>query len=239
LKKNLEFRRSPSSNPIEKTTLSPMKLHNFLFPIILLINPSIGLAQTKAASPDSGEYKTLFSAGMKLLDGRIYLDGQTLPAIGLLEKEELAKASSLLQGAARAEPGNGAPLLMLAKIEERLGNKEACVDWLQKANAVAPGNLIVVLELGGALGRQGRYWESAAVMAETARANPSDPRIHFNMGVSLLLAGDAPGAVKALKHVVKIEPALPMNQKVLDFAIAVASGVKPIPRNERELSANL
>ena len=216
-----------------------MKLHYLLFPLILLISPSIGLAKTKAKSPESGEYKTLFSAGMKLLDGRIFLDGQTLPKVGLLEKEELRKASSLLQSAARVEPENGAPLLMLAKIEERLGHKEACVDWLRKANAVAPGNLIVVLELGGALGRQGRYRESAAVMADTARANPSDPRIHFNLGVSLLLAGDAAEAVNALKHVVRIEPALQMNKKALDYAIAVASGVKPAPRNEREFLANL
>ena len=53
------------------------------------------------------------------------------------------------------------------------------------------------------------------------------------------MAGEATEAVKVLKHVVRIEPAMPMNQKVLDFAISVANGAKPAPKNERELLDHL
>ena len=185
------------------------------------------------------EYKSLWDKGIELLDGRINLDGNPLPKPGFFERRRLHKASVLFERAASVAPENAAPLLFLGKIEERLGNAEACVDWLKRANELEPNNLIVVLELGGALGRSGKHAESASVMMAVARSHPNDPRIHVNLGLSLLMAGEANDAVQAFEHVVKLEPDLPANRRLLSFAVSVANGTKAAPRSLRELSANI
>ena len=185
------------------------------------------------------DYKSLWDQGMKILDGRVNLDGRPLPKPGFFERRRLKKASDILKRAATYEPENAAPPLFIGKIAERLGDSGACVDWMRRANQLQPDNLIVVLELGGALGRHGLYAESAAVLAAMARSNPTDARIQVNLGLSLLLAGEVEGAIHAFEHVISLEPDLAVNRKLLSFAKAVATGGKPQPNNMKELAASI
>jgi Flp pilus assembly protein TadD len=203
-----------------------------------MIRPGIQLAQQEQVLSDT-EYKSLWDRGTALLRGRINLDGKPLPSPGFFERRRLRKASSYFQKAAKVQPENAAPLLFLGKIEERLGNSDACIEWLGQASTVAPGNPIVSLELGAALGRAGKHAESASVMAPVARANPNDARIHVNLGLSLLMAGQAGEAVHAFEHAARIEPEQPTNAKLRNLASSVADGREPVPRSLREISASI
>jgi cytochrome c-type biogenesis protein CcmH/NrfG len=185
------------------------------------------------------EYQLLWEQGCALLGGRLNLDGRQLPSPGFFERRRLKKASKFFQAAAKVEPENAAPLLFLGKIEERLENSEHCIEWLTQANKVAPGNPIVALELGGALGRGGRHAESAAVLEPAARSHPNNASIHVNFGLSLLMAGQAGHAVQAFEHAARIEPEQPNNAKLRDYASAVAKGSKTVPKNLREISASV
>jgi tetratricopeptide (TPR) repeat protein len=201
---------------------------------VLAVAPAIASAQA-----DRAEFSKLFDAGMALVAGRIDLDGLPLKAPDAAERRQLHKARSLLVQAAAIEPDNGAPLLFLAKIEERLGNAAGSTAWLQKALVVAPDNAVVGLELGGALGRQGRYREAAAAMEKSVLANPGHAALHFNYGLVLLMSGQAQRSVKAFDNALTLEPGVPLNRKVRDLAVAVSKGAKPAPKNERELAALL
>lgn len=185
------------------------------------------------------DYQSLWEQGCALLGGRLNLDGRPLPSPGFFERRRLIKASKLFQAAAKLEAENAAPLLFLGKIEERLENAEQCIEWLTQANKVAPGNPIVALELGGALGRGGRHVESAAVLAPAARSHPNNASIHVNFGLSLLMAGQADHAVEAFEHATRIEPEQPINAKLRELASAVAKGSKTVPKNLREISASV
>ena len=120
-----------------------------------------------------------------------------------------------------------------------MGNLDANVAWLRKANDVEPNNLLVALELGAALGRRGLHHESLHILGNAAMANPGDPRIHCNFGLSLLMAGEAERAVHAFEHTTALEPEVVVNHKLLAYAVEVAAGRKSVPTNEREIARNI
>lgn len=184
---------------------------------------------------ESSTYKSLFDDAAKLIEGRVNLDGRALPQPGFFEKRRLLKALQLLEKAAAVEPPYGAASLFAGKVHERLGNYEECVRWLRKAQTMAPDNVIVAIELGGALSKQGRHSEAIVVLTEAAKAHSSDPRVQSNLAVSLLLAGDLERSVATFKHLTELEPSEPMNKRLLNFAIEVHEGRKARPTTEAEI----
>jgi protein O-GlcNAc transferase len=177
-----------------------------------------------------------FSKAAKLIEGRIHLDGRQLAKPRLFERFRLWRALRLLEVAAQAEPSNGAPLLFAAKVEERLGNQRACLEWLRRAYAVAPENHIVALELGAALGRAALHAESIPILAAAVRRDPDDPRVHCNLGLALLFSGDIGRAVSAFEYLVRLEPDVAINQRLLAVATDVGQGRLPRPGSEGELA---
>lgn len=130
-------------------------------------------------------------------------------------------------------------MLFLGKIEERLKRFEKSLEWLKSANAAEPDHPILIIELGAALGRLGRHVEAISVLAPAASANPNEARIHCNLALSLLMAGEAEKAVSAFEQVVRLEPDIEINRRLLALAREVANGTKPVPRSEAEISAIL
>ncbi len=188
---------------------------------------------------DTTPYKSLFDEGMKLVEGRVNLDGCALPEPSFFERRRLLKGVRLLEQAAIHEPPYGAASLFAAKVYERLGQNDESLRWMRKAQLVAPDNIIVAIELGGALSRQGLHAEAISVLTAAAQLDPSDPRVHSNLGVSLLLSGDPERAIDAFKTLTALEPNEQMNKRLLNLAVAVHEGRKPKPANEAEIIRGL
>ena len=196
-------------------------------------------SQAQARSPaaqHSPAYLEAWGKACALVDGCLNLDGRPLPAPDDAERRRLAEAIPLFEEAARLEPGNAGPPLFISKTLERLGDFPASLAAIRRAHAIFPDNVTVILELGGALGRCGLHAEAVPILREGARGHPSDPRIHANLGLALLLSGDARSAVSAFERLVKLEPNGPHNTRLLWLAIDVAAERKPVPRSEREVS---
>ena len=176
---------------------------------------------------------------MKLVDGRVNLDGCALPEPGFFEKRRLLKGVRLLEQAAVVEPPYGAASLFAAKVYERLGRNKESLRWMRKAQSVAPDNMIVALELGGVLSKLGLHTEAVAVLTEAAKQNPHDPRVHSNLGVSLLLSGDAKASVAAFSTLVALEPNQQTNIRLLNLAVAVHEGRESQPMSEAQIIRSL
>lgn len=127
-------------------------------------------------------------------------------------------------------------MLLIAKIEERLGNFESSLEWLKKANSAEPDNLILAIETGAALGRLGKHKEAATVLEIAAQNHPGEPRIQSNLGLSYLIAKETDSAVKAFETLLRLEPDYPINQKLLNLAIDVQAGRRPSPKTESEIA---
>ena len=112
----------------------------------------------------SSSYKVAFDKGAALIKGSIQLDKQQLGAVGFFERRRLNKALNHFNQASSIAPTNGAPMFFIAKIKERLGDYNGSLQWLKKANCVAPENPILAVETGAALGRLGKHREAAAML---------------------------------------------------------------------------
>jgi Flp pilus assembly protein TadD len=188
---------------------------------------------------EKGNYESLFQAGSKLIKDRVDLDGCFLPKPGFFERRRLLTALRLLEQAAEVEPPYGAASFFAAKVEERLGHGRENLRWLRRAQTVAPENLIVSIELGAALSRQGLHSEAVDVLSSAARQNPNEPRVQSNLGLSLLMSGDAQGAIRAFERLVALEPGQQTNERLLNLAAEVLGGRKPQPRSEAEIIRSL
>jgi tetratricopeptide (TPR) repeat protein len=189
--------------------------------------------------PDEARYMELFTAGCKLAEGLLRLDKQDLPHLGFFAKRRLKKAISHFESAAVESPDNAAPFLMLAKVEQRFGNNVKSLEWLQKAWALEPGNLILIVELSGALGLVGQHHEAILVLLEGIKYYPDEPRIHFNLGLSYLLDGQLGAAIEVLAKTVELEPDYDLNSKILRYAKAVEAGLKPLPKHQGDIVKNI
>lgn len=188
---------------------------------------------------DRSIYDSLFKEAGKLIEGSVNLDGRPLGKPGFFERKRLLKALKLLERAAEIEPPYGAASLFAAKVHERLGNGEGTLRWLQKAQSGAPNNVVIAIELGGALSKQGRLAEAIGVLTAAADTHPSDPRVHSNLGLSLLLSGDTQAAITAFERLFSLEPDRPVNKRLLYLAIDVHEGRKPRPASEDEIVRSL
>jgi len=181
-------------------------------------------------------YSVAFKKGANLVRGSIQLDGQRLGALGFFEKRRLNKALNHFKEASSIAPLNGAPMLFIAKILQRIGDDEGSLEWLKKANSVEPENLILAIETGGTLGRLGKHKEAAAMLEVAANHHPHESRIQCNLGLSYLMAGETDKAVKTFELLVQLEPNFPTNKKLLDLATAIRLGRKPTPKTEAEIA---
>jgi len=191
------------------------------------------------SDPKDDSYKSLFQAGAKLVKGRVNLDGHELPRPGFFERRRLVKALRFFERAAEVEPPYGAASLFAAKIEDRLGHSQENLRWLRKAQVVAPDNVIVSLELGGALSKLGLQVEAVSILSAAAQLNPTDARVHSNLGVALLLSGATEASIATFKQLVALEPDLKKNAGLLNLAIEVLAGRKPRPMTEADIARSI
>lgn len=181
-------------------------------------------------------YKAAFDKGAALIKGSIQLDGQQLGVLGFFERRKLNKALKHFEEASSIAPTNGAPMLFIAKIKQRFGDYDGSLEWLKRANAVEPGNLILAIETGATLGRLGKHKEAAAMLEVAAQHHPQEPRILCNLGLSYLMAGETEDALKTFQFLVQLEPDFPTNQKLLGLAYEIRLGKKSTPKNEAEIA---
>jgi len=185
------------------------------------------------------KYMALFKEGAELVDGLLRLDGQKTPKLNFFQRRKLKKAKRLYELASIESRENAAPLLVLAKIEERLGNHTEALAWLQKSWLLEPGNLILTIELSGAYGLVGKHQEAISVLLEGRKNYPNEPRILFNLGVSFLLIGQAGAAVDIFLKAIEIEPDYEMNHRILAYSKDVVGGRKSSPKDQSDIAKNI
>jgi tetratricopeptide (TPR) repeat protein len=191
-----------------------------------------------ASASKNGElFQSLFDKGIKLMEGIIRLDGRPSQHLGFFAKRRLRKAGVIFEKALQVDSANAAVMLFLSKIEERLQRFEKSLEWIKRANTAEPDHFVLIIELGAAFGRLGRHVEAISVLAPAAHANPDEVRIHCNLALSFLMAGEAENAVRVFEHVIRLEPDVAVNRKLLALAQDVASGAKPVPRSEADIAA--
>ena len=95
---------------------------------------------------------------------------------------------------ARAQLGYGRALLALNR-------PEVAIDHLENARSLAPRDVATLKALGVAYDQSGRHADAASAYRAGLALKPDDEALRTNLGLSLALGGDGPGAIAILKPV--------------------------------------
>jgi tetratricopeptide (TPR) repeat protein len=207
------------------------------YPEFAQAQPVKGAPAPNAAPAHDEAFLQLWRKATALIDGCVNLDGRRLPAPNEEERRRLEEAIRLFEQAFALEPGRPGPMLFVSKAYERLGDLPRSLAAIRKAHALFPDDLVLLIELGSALGRGGLNDEAISVLRMGSRIHPSDPRVQFNLGMALLTSGNAASAIPVFQRLVELEPQGPHNERLLALAHEVAAGKKPVPKTEREVAA--
>ena len=125
---------------------------------------------------------------------------------------DFAGAAQLLDAADEATRATGLWAFARGTVEFRQGNVAAAVKWFEAALEREPllpepgANLgAALLELARAGDREALV-RATAVLTEACALKPKLPDAHTNLGMARLLAGDAPGALEAFEHALRLDP---------------------------------
>jgi len=181
-------------------------------------------------------HNELYAHANELLNGLLILDDKPQKNPGFFGKRKLRKAIEIFQQVLELNPASWQSMFFVAKAFQSLGEFEQSLVWFLRAYDYAPENPSVAKEAGYAASRLGKHDIALRVMESVAKQNPDDAALHCNLGLSCLLAGNAPHACKAFERTVELEPQSDVNKKLLAFAREVESGKRPCPKTEEEIS---
>jgi tetratricopeptide (TPR) repeat protein len=128
----------------------------------------------------------------------------------LLERQQREpEARRLLEDTAQARPQAVEPLVDLAQMEERAGNRGSAIDAYRRALARAPDNPILMNNLAFLLAGDPETREEAVTLAEKAVARAPDSAVVADtLGWALFQKGELGRAEELLTRVAKAAPGL-------------------------------
>ena len=159
-----------------------------------------GAARQRASDLVADNQKVWVLADQRSASG--HLDGALQQALEVLDPHAGAGGHGhlpVLDGDGRVEPapvslGSQFVLLVLCRDTQAIA--------LEPSNAEAYGNL------GSALGKSGRYKESAEALKEAVRLKPTFADAHFALGLAYISLGDRNPAIKQSQALDRLDPAL-------------------------------
>ena len=133
--------------------------------------------------------------------------GTVAEAMALFEQGQSEEARALLGAAQAEEPENAEVLLALGQVTVATGELETAESCLQALpEAVRDGTQGRRLAATLALARESEPGESVQSLQAAHEANPDDSAVRYRLAVATALAGDVPGAMDHLLHLVRTDP---------------------------------
>jgi Flp pilus assembly protein TadD len=106
------------------------------------------------------------------------------------------------------------------------GNLDAALQLAQTAKAAMPNNASVTDTLGWIYYKKGLDGLAVTALREAAQQSPSDPGIHYHLGLAYLRGGKNADARATLQQVLKLNPQFPEADDVRRALATIKSSVK-------------
>jgi tetratricopeptide (TPR) repeat protein len=129
------------------------------------------------------------------------------------------EAADIFENLLQAIPGDAGALRMLGLCRLRLGDREAALQLLGKAQALAPADPFAQLHYGLGLHAVGRHAEAAAQFRGCAPLLPDDPAPYLNLASALLALGETYPALDAARRARRRAPQMPQTHYTLGLAL--------------------
>jgi cytochrome c-type biogenesis protein CcmH/NrfG len=130
-----------------------------------------------------------------------------LPSESRRRPPEFMARVRALETAIRRDPEAAAPRATLGGLYYEAGATERALQELEAAHALAPDNQRILLNLGRALARGGRYDEGERMISRAIALEPDFILAHIHMGRVQLEKGDLDGARRTMADLERMSPA--------------------------------
>jgi len=189
-------------------------------------------------SPKEAEkHKRLFEEACALVKGELHLDGHAIPGPpDFRTKLKLRRAAALFEQVLKINPENGPATFHLARIRLRFGDKEGCLGYLLRAQALLPQSPGVARESIMVAMQLGQLDRALQIAKDAVTRIPEDGGLFVNFGLALLTSGRAAEAEAAFRKAADLEPANPVTPKLAAAARLVATGATPPLRTVDEVA---
>jgi arylsulfatase A-like enzyme/tetratricopeptide (TPR) repeat protein len=182
---------------------------------------ALARAQLAAAEGRADEAEAAFEEALKRRPGhRAARAGMAELALG---RGDLARADALYRGLLEDEPDDPRALVRLGTISARSGRLEDAVPLFARAVQLEPDSAEALLGLAGALARSRRPDQAVPYFERAIATGAAGSAAYNGLGFARLEAGDARGALQALRASLRLDPSQP----------EIAAAAAEIARRER------
>jgi tetratricopeptide (TPR) repeat protein len=111
-----------------------------------------------------------------------------------------------LRNCHKFDPDNTNVLILLASLEDELGNKDRGKELLQKVIQIQPDNVIALANIGFGLQKDSAWEASNTFYNRVLELDPNQPLGYSNRGYNRMMLGDLKGAMKDIKKSIELFP---------------------------------
>jgi tetratricopeptide (TPR) repeat protein len=187
--------------------------------------------QRQFTESEAARHNSLVEHAWKLTKGHMILEGDE-PARrpGWFARRRLNEAMRLFEQALGINSEGWSSMWALGKIQQRLGNHQASLDWFARAQKINPSHPDVAREAGLAALDCGEA-ELAVQLCSCAVDNrPGDAGLVANLALAHLLNSDDKHAIECAESAARAAPGDETSRTVLEFVRDVADGRRPRPK---------
>lgn len=191
-------------------------------------------------TPDQIErHNRLYEEAWKLIKGEILLDGQPLHKPGWFVRRRLKKAQSLFEATLAINAAGWNAMFAIGKIEQRLGNLKAALDWMLRAREFVLDNTSLAKETSLMASQLGMHEDGARIADEAIALKPDDAALIVNSGLAHICAGHFKTALERFQEAARIEPDVSMNARLAVYTEKVISGEFQAPESESDIARRI
>jgi Flp pilus assembly protein TadD len=131
---------------------------------------------------------------------------------------DFTRAGVYYERAVQVEPKAIQPMIGIARVAIHQRHFDAAIASYQKVLVLMPNNTLALAGLGTALDLKGEHAAAQTLLRQALQANPGDPNLSIDLGLSLVLGGDPRSGANVLLDVTRYPGAPPQARQ--DLALA-------------------
>ena len=183
----------------------------------------------------AAQYNLRYQRGLQLVRPNILIDGEPQSGRpGWLARRRLQRGIEEFKAALDIAPFKWECRFWIGKALQRLGLFQESMGWFAEALGQEPANPTIAKEAANVALELGQFQAGIAFLRPAVADKPSDPDLHYNLGIHLLLAGRAQDAYRSLQQSARLR-AHRDTARLMTYAEVVISGRRTAPRTLKHL----
>jgi Flp pilus assembly protein TadD len=150
-------------------------------------------------------------------------------------QQDLRMAIACLDADIAKRPAHWQAFWVRGKALQALGEHPQARDSFARAYAIEASDPNVGRELMMELIENGELAEAVRVSGEVSSRHPADAGLRANHALALVLAGDVPGAQRAIQEALRLDSSDPVSRALSARIDAIARNERPRPRTLQDL----